>query len=214
MIYLSYIFVCIADNQEGPRSLSLESSSSLESLVSENEEIENDHITLSQPVVLRNVRSTSVLRSGGSGAFTSYVRKRGEPDGRTAVTDSASASVKVAKSRTRREPFSIYFVLQKISHHFLLFFFFQSVPHKPSRRSIGNSGGGESDAAFTPSPPAPINDPARTLSHQSRIRSLYPTVNSVGSDMHPVLHTMYQRRPDSSSSASSATDWEGLFRLL
>lgn len=79
--------------------MSLESSSSLESLVSENEELENDHITLSQPV-LRNVRSTSVLRSGGSGAFTSYVRKRGEPDGRTAVTDSGSASVKVLKSHT------------------------------------------------------------------------------------------------------------------
>lgn len=94
------LFFYNADNQEGPRSLSLESSSSLESLVSENEELENEHITLSQPV-LRNVRSTSVLRSGGSGAFTSYVRKRGEPDGRTAVTDSGSISVKVLKSHTR-----------------------------------------------------------------------------------------------------------------
>lgn len=91
----------VSDNQEVPRSLSLESSSSLESLVSENEELESEHITLPQPV-LRNARSTSVLRSGGSGAFTSYVRKRGEPDGRTAVADSASASVKVESELSAR----------------------------------------------------------------------------------------------------------------
>lgn len=86
------------------------------------------------------------------------------------------------------------------------------MPNKPYRRGIGNNGGGESDAAFTPSPPAPINyDVARTLSHQSRIRSLYPTVTYGGNDVHPVLQSMYQRRPDSSSSASSVTDWEGKF---
>lgn len=72
--------------------MSLESSSSLESLNSENEEPVG--LTLSQPI-LRPVSSTSVLRSSGSGAFTSYVRKRGEPDGRTAMTDSSFSSVKV-----------------------------------------------------------------------------------------------------------------------
>ena len=49
-------------------------------------------MTLAQPI-LRPMSSTSVLRSGGSGAFTSYVRKRGEPDGRTAVTTDGSASI-------------------------------------------------------------------------------------------------------------------------
>lgn len=64
-----------------------------------------------------------------------------------------------------------------------------------SRRSGGTSGGGESDAAFTPSPPVPgLGDAlSKTLAHQTKIRNLYST---------PV-------RPDSSSSASSATDWEG-----
>lgn len=86
----------------------------------------------------------------------------------------------------------------------------QYITNKPNRRGIDNSGGGESDAAFTPSPPAPIgNESVRILSHQSKIRNLYPTINLVGNDVHPILQTMYQRRPDSSSSASSATDWEG-----
>jgi hypothetical protein len=64
-----------------------------------------------------------------------------------------------------------------------------------SRRSGGTNGGGESDAAFTPSPPIPgLGDAlSKTLAHQTKIRNLYST---------PV-------RPDSSSSASSATDWEG-----
>lgn len=64
-----------------------------------------------------------------------------------------------------------------------------------SRRSGGTNGGGESDAAFTPSPPVPgLGDAlSKTLAHQTKIRNLYST---------PV-------RPDSSSSASSATDWEG-----
>lgn len=52
-------------------------------------------------------------------------------------------------------------------------------------------GGGESDAAFTPSPPVSLS-----LAHQTRIRSLYSMSD------HKIL------RPDSSSSASSATDWE------
>ncbi|XP_065205556.1 tetratricopeptide repeat protein 28 isoform X2 [Planococcus citri] len=167
------------DTQDVPKSVSIESSSSLESLVSDNEDLDNDHMTLPQPI-LRPMSSTSVLRSGGSGAFTSYVRKRGEPDGRTAVTDGSASINKV-------------------------------VPQKPNRRGLGNNGGGESDAAFTPSPPAPINNEAssRNFSHQTRIRNLYPTLTSINNDIHPVLQNMYQRRPDSSSSASSATDWEG-----
>lgn len=101
MIFITHF----SDNQEIPRSISLESSSSLESLVSENEELENERISLSQ-TVLRPVSSTSVLLSAGSGAFTSYVRKRGEPDGRTAITDSTSSSVKV----TNLQNIASYFI--------------------------------------------------------------------------------------------------------
>ena len=76
-------------------------------------------------------------------------------------------------------------------------------------------GGGESDAAFTPSPPvvAPDTSPCiatLTLAHQNRIRTLYSGGNDPPTDAPgSVQPNSYHRRPDSSSSASSATDWEG-----
>lgn len=101
IIFITYF----SDTQEIPRSISLESSSSLESLVSENEDLENERISLSQ-TILRPVSSASILLSAGSGAFTSYVRKRGEPDGRTAITDNTSSSVKV----TNLQIIAFYFI--------------------------------------------------------------------------------------------------------
>lgn len=85
----------------------------------------------------------------------------------------------------------------------------------PSKAVGRPGGGGESDAAFTPSPPVGggvggggEQSLSLTLAHQTRIRSLYSSVQDVSSDgsANPILG---QRRPDSSSSASSATDWEG-----
>lgn len=67
-------------------------------------------------------------------------------------------------------------------------------------------GGGESDAAFTPSPPVTVDSSVSlALAHQTRIRNLY----SASSAEHGVRQTPNSRRPDSSSSASSTTDWEG-----
>lgn len=75
----------LSDTQEAPKSLSLESSSSLESLASLEE---NDPpprpLPLPQP------------RSGG--AFASYVRRRGEPDGRTACSAETNPATKVCHS--------------------------------------------------------------------------------------------------------------------
>lgn len=69
-------------------------------------------------------------------------------------------------------------------------------------------GGGESDAAFTPSPPiAADNNVSLALAHQTRIRNLYSASNVFGSGEPGQPHNA--RRPDSSSSASSTTDWEG-----
>jgi hypothetical protein len=63
-------------------------------------------------------------------------------------------------------------------------------------------GGGESDAAFTPSPPVVAADPSPcvatlTLAHQTRIRTLYsgtgdgsspPTDSGVAGQVVPPLH--------------------------
>lgn len=175
--------ISLVDTQEAPKSLTIDSSSSLESLASvENDFSHSDNeLSICQqkpatsaqappirpipPPFTRTVLPTKRL----GGAFTSYVRRRGEPDGRTANPADTKLQVdtKTRKSNTLARP-----------------------------------GGGESDAAFTPSPPVvlqPENESiAMSLAHQTRIRNLYSQSDNKGDNL----------RPDSSSSASSATDWD------
>lgn len=130
--------LALFDTQEAPKSLSIDSSSSLESLASVGD-------------ATHDFSSDNEQQVTTASAFTSYVRRRGEPDGSNSVT-------------------------------------------KPVKK-LARPGGGESDAAFTPSPPVVVQTENRamamSLAHQTRIRSLYA------------------KRPDSSSSASSATtDWD------
>ncbi|KAH1018166.1 hypothetical protein HUJ05_005980 [Dendroctonus ponderosae] len=171
--------LALFDTQEAPKSLTIDSSSSLESLASVDNDYphsDNEICTTPQPTPKAVAKrppplfSRTVLpnkRLGG--AFTSYVRRRGEPDGRTANPGDVKslADVKPRKTGTLARP-----------------------------------GGGESDAAFTPSPPvamqAESTSMAMSLAHQTRIRNLY-------SQNEPKADPL---RPDSSSSASSATDWE------
>lgn len=129
---------------------------------------------VSAPLLLPGHRATG-------GAFTSYVRRRGEPDGHTACAPETATSTSTLSS-------------SKVN----------PVVGRPG-------GGGESDAAFTPSPPVVQDVATLTLAHQTRIRTLYSgtgggTVSPPTSDAHG---GSYHHRPDSSSSASSATDWEG-----
>ncbi|MCL4126876.1 UNVERIFIED_CONTAM: hypothetical protein GTU68_063706 [Idotea baltica] len=168
--------LALFDTQEAPKSLSLDSGSSLESLASTDDEDEGaDSLQAPPPPP---PQPPSHHRGGpiflGRGAFSSYVRNRGEPDG--------------------------------------------------ARASTSEQKGRESDAAFTPSPvdpsakyargfrsppqgppsdqgsPQPSPRLALTLAHQNKIRSMY-TSTSPASDNGG-------KRPDSSSSTSSMTDWE------
>ncbi|KAK9746315.1 CHAT domain [Popillia japonica] len=174
--------LALFDTQEAPKSLTIDSSSSLESLASvENDFSHSDNeLNMCPPqkppttnqVVPRPIPplfSRTVLPSNRlGGAFTSYVRRRGEPDGRTAnPTDTK-----------------------------------MQIDNKKKSSTLARPGGGESDAAFTPSPPVvlqPENQSiAMSLAHQTRIRNLYSQGDTKGDNL----------RPDSSSSASSATDWD------
>ncbi|CAH1163307.1 unnamed protein product [Phaedon cochleariae] len=172
--------LALFDTQEAPKSLSIDSSSSLESLASvENDFSHSDNELNMCPTpkptptpVLRIPPpfSRTVLPSKRlGGAFSSYVRRRGEPDGRTANPADGKMTVdsKLRKNVTLARP-----------------------------------GGGESDAAFTPSPPVVLQPETQTmalsLAHQTRIRNLYSQNDGKTDNM----------RPDSSSSASSATDWD------
>ncbi|KAL1129648.1 hypothetical protein AAG570_012593, partial [Ranatra chinensis] len=156
------------------KSLSVASTSSVESLASLENEAERT------VAVLRNDRTP--------GAFTSYIRRRGEPDGKTASSDALSSGVKLYTKTHLDCRLAVY----------LLVYFLQ----------VRRPGGGESDAAFTPSPPvaAQISSDQNInlkLAQQARIRYLYNGVPDTSSDT--VNHK--QRSPDSSSS-SSATDWD------
>ncbi|XP_039752578.1 tetratricopeptide repeat protein 28 [Pararge aegeria] len=167
--------LALFDTQEAPRSLSLESSSSVESLASIDDGDLEPHSDGEPPPRQHRQESGSAvpppplpLGSCG-GAFTMYVRGtssaaevgRGEPDGRTAPPPA---------------------------------------PPPPRYR-------GESDAAFTPSPPAaappnstaPQRDVSLALAHQTKIRTLYtrrpPSTDD--SDWESSGHdTVLRRRPE------------------
>lgn len=175
---VALLLLLFTDTQEAPKSLTIDSSSSLESLASvdndfshsDNELMCSTPTSAPKPVpkIPPPFTRTVLPKQRLGGAFTSYVRRRGEPDGRTADT--------------------------------------------VKRNTLSRPGGGESDAAFTPSPPIVLqnqNDSgsgsgsgsgnmALSLAHQTRIRNLYSQDGREGKE----------KRPDSSSSASSATDWD------
>ncbi|CAH1132763.1 unnamed protein product [Ceutorhynchus assimilis] len=171
--------LALFDTQEAPKSLTIDSSSSLESLASvDNDYPHSDTEICSSPQPTSKILpkrvpppfSRTVLpqkRLGG--AFTSYVRRRGEPDGRTA---NPSDTKTLPDARLRKTT------------------------------TLARPGGGESDAAFTPSPPVAMQTEnpsmALSLAHQTRIRNLYSQGDAKADPL----------RPGSSSSASSATDWE------
>ncbi|KAH8394400.1 hypothetical protein KR222_002313, partial [Zaprionus bogoriensis] len=146
-------------------------------------------------------------------AFISYVRRRGEPDGGGGLDSS------LANTTDSEHSLSDGYATQAGSG--------QSAPRlgyaslRGPVRVSRPGGGGESDAAFTPSPP--VTDPSLSLAlaHQTRIRCLYAqpgtvaaAAAAVGGAAMPVPAPVPMggsgRRPDSSSSASSTTtDWEG-----
>lgn len=172
--------------------------------------------------------------SSSSSAFTSYVRRRGEPDGggNEAEVKASSSTTTVAAATNLC---SLYPNLDsslnnttdsELSDGYIS----QTHLNKIGPPRLGYSslrgevrvcrpgGGGESDAAFTPSPPVTNQNPvdqtvSMALAHQTRIRSLYSGIGYLGDSVIPEMSVMpsniSSRRPDSASSASSTNDWDG-----
>ncbi|EDW00196.1 GH12733 [Drosophila grimshawi] len=209
--------LALFDTHEAPKSLSLDSaahsSSSCESLTDPDLDA-----TATQPVGNSNSSScgAAVATVGGNStqsplplhprsAFISYVRRRGEPDGGGGLDSS------LANTTDSEHSLSDGYATQAGSSQPAPRLGYASLrgPVRVSRPG----GGGESDAAFTPSPP--VTDPSLSLAlaHQTRIRCLYAQPGAAASSSSsatqpPQVNT--NRRPDSSSSASSTTtDWEG-----
>lgn len=240
--------LALFDTQEAPKSLGLDSSSSSESL---NEDGRSDSqgvpsnaiVGPSQNPTQRSISPAGTVKSSqismpmhrpplpmrraplptSGGAFISYVRRRGEPDGGRnesepvpppSVLDTSATNTtdsELSDGYTSYNTLNSNGTIPKLAYSSL------RGPVKVSRPG----GGGESDAAFTPSPPVTIqnidNNVSLTLAHQTRIRNLYSNTSNILQPYIPdnclpdMQHMPPQvsHRPDSSSSASSATDWEG-----
>lgn len=158
-------------------------------------------------------RRAPILSSGG--AFTSYVRRRGEPDGGRTETESTAGPLNPMSASNNTDSNLVNTTDSELSDGYTS----QTLNKFEPKPKMGYSslrgpvkvgrpgGGGESDAAFTPSPPVAV-DPSVSLAlaHQTRIRNLY---SANGGDGNPRdSQASNSRRPDSSSSASSTTDWE------
>lgn len=225
--------LALFDTQEAPKSLGIDSSSSCESLnddarseqpmptappapangqqrsVSPVGTVKSLNLKMSRPP-LPMVRGSLLRGGGGSGAFISYVRRRGEPDGGRPDADPTPSSsvnnVDSSLANTTDSDLSDGYTSQSQTLNR-----FENKPkmsysslRTPIRIGHPNRGG-ESDATFTPSPPVTIqnidSNVSLALAHQTRIRNLYS--GGTGD-----LQLAQSRRPDSSSSASSTTDWE------
>ncbi|XP_034489801.1 tetratricopeptide repeat protein 28 [Drosophila innubila] len=203
--------LALFDTHEAPKSLSLDSSahssSSCESLAEPELDVpavppttNNGSSGVSNTTLPNSTQSPLPLHPRS--AFISYVRRRGEPDGGGGLDSS------LANTTDSEHSLSDGYATQAGSGQAAPRLGYASLrgPVRVSRPG----GGGESDAAFTPSPP--VTDPSLSLAlaHQTRIRCLYaqPGTATGGSSAAPP--TSNNRRPDSSSSASSTTtDWEG-----
>lgn len=226
--------LALFDTQEAPKSIGIDSSSSCESLNEESRQ-ENRSNTLSPiPGTTTSSQQRSIspvgtvkslnlklprpmipnhcpLLSSGS-AFTSYVRKRGEPDGgreSIAIAPSMLTNIELNTDSDISDGYST----QGINR-------FDMKPAKinytnlraPIKVCARPGGGGESDAAFTPSPPITLQhvdtNVSLALAHQTKIRNLYSVANAMNAQSNDP-HILSQRPDDSSSSTSSTNDWEG-----
>lgn len=225
--------LALFDTNEAPKSIGIDSSSSCESLNDESRQ-DNRSNTMSpipgtttssqqrsiSPVgtvksmslKLPNIPSHRPLMGSGS-AFTSYVRKRGEPDGgreTSVVAPSMLTNIELNTDSDISDGYSTKGMGNR----------FDAKPTKINytnlrtpARVCARGGGGESDAAFTPSPPITLqnvdNNVSIALAHQTKIRNLYSVANALNVQSNESHVSSSQRPDDSSSSASSTNDWDG-----
>lgn len=199
--------------QEAPKTIGMESasnsSSSTESL---NETVESDiksqkrreqnlsggpaYNHFPRPIIAPR-KMTSSSRS----AFISYQKRRGEPDGghEDAIQQQKLQPTFENTDSELSDGYATQKMLAKYTGKDLSYGGLRG-----TTKICRPGGGGESDATFTPSPIE--NNVSMALAHQTRIRNLYTNINEATSS--GIVCKNGSRRPDSSSSASSATDWD------
>lgn len=193
--------------QEAPKTIGMEtasnSSSSTESL---NEVVDNDIKSQKQRLPAYNhfprpIIAPRKMTTSSRSAFISYQKRRGEPDGghEEAIQQQKLQPTFENTDSELSDGYATQKMLAKYTGKDLGFGGLRG-----TTKICRPGGGGESDATFTPSPID--NNVSMQLAHQTRIRNLYTNINEATSSGTVGKNGM--RRPDSSSSASSATDWD------
>jgi len=196
--------LALFDTQDAPRSLEVDGDDS-EALEDELEEDEHDgpngdsdEDKVAPPFPApRRLGLRAVDGSGHSSAFTCYVRKRGEPDGRQAGNGDSPTQTGTLLSST----------LIPASQNSLIL----SPPYQNQQHIKGH----ESDCNFTPSP---VDTLQRSLLFGSPVAGHYHPLNhhhhhhgaarKSGMKGTPGVSPLGAGRPDSCSSASSFNEWD------
>jgi hypothetical protein len=188
--------------QEAPKTIGMDSgsntSSSTESL---NDAIENEKAVanVSYNHFPRPLAAPRKMMTSSRSAFISYQKRRGEPDGgHEEISTVQQTKLQPTFENTDSELSDGYATQKMLAKYSDINGGIRGNP------KITRPGGGrESDATFTPSPIE--NNVSMALAHQTRIRNLYTNISEATCGSMP-MGKNGGRRPDSSSSASSAAE--------
>jgi len=189
--------------QEAPKTIGIDSSSNTSSSTeSLNDAIENEKATTSTAYnnFPRPLAAPRKMTTSSRSAFISYQKRRGEPDGgHEEVSPAQPPKPQPTFENTDSELSDGYATQKMLAKYSDLGY--GGIRGNPKICRPG--GGRESDATFTPSPIE--NNVSLALAHQTKIRNLYTNISEATSSNVTVTKTG-SRRPDSSSSASSAAE--------
>lgn len=194
--------------QEAPKlgldsaSISSSSTESLNEVV--DNELKNQKRSLPGPGFNnfpRPIVAPRKMTTSSRSAFISYQKRRGEPDGghEEVIQQQKLQPMFENTDSELSDGYTTQKMLAKYTGNDLGY-----GGLRVTTKICRPGGGGESDATFTPSPID--NNVSMALAHQTRIRNLYTNINEASSS--GTMGKIGSRRPDSSSSASSATDWD------
>lgn len=191
--------------QEAPKTIGMESSSNTSSSTeSLNDAIENEKHQATSATYNNFPRPLAAPRkmtTSSRSAFISYQKRRGEPDGGHEEVSSVQPPKPQPTFENTDSELSDGYATQKMLAKYSDLNY-GGIRGNPKICRPG--GGGESDATFTPSPID--TNVSMALAHQTRIRNLYTNISEATNTV-PIPKNG-SRRPDSSSSASSAAEWD------
>ncbi|KAG5680211.1 hypothetical protein PVAND_009736 [Polypedilum vanderplanki] len=189
--------------QEAPKTIGMDSSSNTSSSTeSLNDAIENEKAAANVPYnnFPRPLAAPRKMMTSSRSAFISYQKRRGEPDGGHEEVSTVQQTKLQPTFENTDSELSDGYATQKILAKYSDLNY-GAIKGNPKITRQG--GGRESDANFTPSPIE--NNVSMALAHQTRIRNLYTNISeATGSGI--VMTKNGNRRPDSSSSASSTAE--------